>query len=258
MLNKRLPIVFLLFFTMMIPQANAFWGFTAKAISSISKNVKALPEDEIVRLSKLSDEVHGTKKVGKELGRLNLPNDALEDAFIRIAIHQKKITRESAERMFSRLNGVPGFRSTMKKVIGNNSAGTNGHLNELKIAEAASDNGFKVLSIGEKFVDGLKKAPTDIDVLLKKGGKVFAIEAKSYASTTKIPMDKFRGDLDTLIAYQKKQGHNVIPVFTITNKPKDLKYLKKLQLEADKREVQLVFGNPQEQIEQIKILGSIL
>ena len=261
MYNKRLSILFLLLFTIAIPQANAFWGFTTKAISAISaisKNVKVLPEDEIIRLSKLSDKIQGTKKIGKELGKLNLPDDVLEDAFIRIAIHQKKLTRETAERMFSRLSGVPGFRSTLRKIVGNSDVGTVGHLNELKIADAASVNGFKVIGIGEKFSDGLKKAPTDIDVLLKKGEKIFAIEAKSYASTTKITMDKFRGDLDTLVAYKNMHGENVIPVFTITNKPHDLSYLKRLHYEANKRGVQLVFGKPQEQIEKIKMLGSIL
>ncbi len=258
MYDKRLPILFLMLFTIAIPQANAFWGFTTKAISPISKNARVLLEDEIIRLSRLSDEIQGTKKVGKELGKLNLPDDALEDAFIRIAIHQKKLTRETSERMFSSLSGVPGFRPALRKIIGNSDVGTAGHLNELKIADAASVNGFKVLGIGEKFSDGLKKAPTDIDVLLKKGGKLFAIEAKSYASTTKIPMDKFRGDLDTLVAYKKMNANNVIPVFTITNKPNDPRYLKILQHESNKRGVQLVFGKPQEQIEQIKMLGSIL
>ncbi len=258
MYNKRLPILFLLLFAIAIPQANAFWGFTTKAVSAISKNVKVLSEDEIIRLSKLSDEIQGTKKVGKELGKLNLPDDALEDAFIRIAIYQKKLTREASEKMFSRLSGVPGFRSTLRKVIGNSSVGTAGHLNELKIADAASVNSFKVLGIGEKFRDGLKNAPTDIDVLLEKGGKLFAIEAKSYASTTKLPMDKFRGDLDSLVAYKNMNGNNVIPVFTITNKPNDLRYLKMLHHESNKRGIQLIFGKPQEQVEQIKMLGSIL
>ncbi len=256
--NKRLPILFLLLVTIAIPQANAFWGFATKTISAISKSTRVLPEGEIIRLSKLSDELLGTTKVGKELSKLNLPNDVLEDAFLRIAIYQKKFTREAAEGLFSRLSGVPGFRPTLKKIIGNSDAGTVGHLNELKIADTASMNRFKVLGIGERFIDGLKKAPTDIDILLEKGGKLFAIEAKSYASTTKIPMDKFRADLDTLVVYKNKNGNDVVPIFTITNKPDAPRYLKMLQHEADKRGVQLVFGSPQEQIEQIKILGEIL
>ena len=258
MYNKTPSIIFLFLFSIAITQANAFWGFTTKAISAISKNVRVLSEDEIIRLSKLSDDIQGTKKVGKELGKLNLPDDVLEDAFIRIAIHQKKLPRETAERMFSRLSGVPGFRSTLRKIVGNSDVGTDGHLNELKIADTASVTGFKVIGIGEKFSDGLKKAPTDIDVLLKKGEQLFAIEAKSYASTTKIPMDKLRGDLDTLVVFKNMNGSNVIPVFTITNKPNDLSYLKILHDESNKRGVQLVFGKPQEQIDQIRMLSLIL
>jgi len=257
MRDKSLPILFLFLFTIAIPQANAFWGFASKTISAISKSIKVLPEDEIIQLSKLSDEIRGTKKVGKELGKLNLPEDVLEDTFLRIAIHQKKVTRESAEGMFSRLSGTPGFRTTMRKVIGNSNVGTKGHLNELEIADMASMNGFKVAGIGEHFVDGIKKAPTDIDIVLEKGGRLFAIEAKSYAKTSKIPMDKYRADLDTLIAY-KSNKNNVVPVFTITNKPDDLRYLKSLEHEANKRGVQLIFGAPQAQIEQIKMLGEIL
>ena len=256
--SKRLLILFLSFFTVVMPQTNAFWGFATKAISEISKNVRVLSEDEIIKFSRISDEIQGTKKIGKELGKLSLPNDVLEDAFIRIAIHQNKLTREAAEIMFSRLSGTPGFRSTLRKIIGNSDVKTAGHLNELKISNVASVNGFKVLGIGEKFSDGLKKAPTDIDVLLEKGGKIFAIEAKSYASTTKISMDKFRGDLDTLVVYKNMNGGNIIPVFTITNKPNDIRYLEMLYYESKKRGVQLVFGKPQEQVEQIKVLSSIL
>ena len=257
MFIKRLSLL-LVIFVLAIPQANALWGFTAKTIAAIAKSTKVLPEDEIIRLSKLSDEVQGTAKVGKELSKFNLPDDVLEDTLLRIAIDQKKITREEAEGIFSTLSGVPGFRTTLRKVIGNSDVGTSGHLNELKIADTAAMNGFKVLGIGEKFIDGLKKAPTDIDILLGKGGKIFAIEAKNYASTTKIPMDKIEADLDTLVMYKQNNSNNMVPIFTVTNKPNHSRYLKMLQHEADKRGTQLIFGTPQEQVEQIKMLGKIL
>ena len=258
------------------PQANAFVVSGAKKVATVianlfkspkvlpdsavitklSKSAKTLPNDEIIRLSKLSDEVNGTVKVGKELGKLNLPNDVLEDTFMRIAIHQRKVTRTEAEGMFARLGGTPGFRSTLRKIIGNNAAVTNGHLNELRIADSASMSGFNVLGIGEKFTDGLKRAPTDIDVVLEKGGKRFAIEAKNYAPTRQIPMDQYRADLDTLVEYRKTNQQQVIPIFTMTNKP-DGHYLKILKDEADKRGVELIFGKPQELVEQMKVLAEI-
>jgi len=224
----------------------------------ISHHSKALSESEIIRLSKLSDELKGTKKVGQELAKMNLPNEVLEDTFMRIAIHQRKISRHEAEEMFARLNSTPGFRSTLRKVIGNSKNKTAGHLNELKIANQGSQHGFKVVSIGEKFSDGLKRSPTDIDIVFKKNGKIFAIEAKDYQASNKLDLIKYKGDLDTLVQYQKKSKGKVIPVFSITNKPTDPRYLKRLQYEADKRGVQLIFGRPTSQVEKIKLLGDIL
>jgi len=254
-------VAFLMFLLVPPPQANAFWGSLFKRspsiIEKLSKSSKALPDDEIIKLSKLSDEVNGTGKLGKELGKLNLPNDVLEDTFMRIALHQGKVTRKEAEGMFARLGDTPGFRSTLRKIIGNNAAVTNGHLNELRIADSASMSGFNVLGIGEKFTDGLKRAPTDIDVVLERGGKHFAIEAKDYAPTKQISMDQYRADLDTLVEYKKTNSQRVIPIFAMTNKP-DGHYLKILKDEADKRGVELIFGEPQGLVEQTKILAAIL
>ena len=259
----KIPI-FLVLLLLAIPQTDAFWGSATKygaksapKITKILKSSKTLPDDEIVRLSKLSDEGAGTAKIGKQLGKLDLTDDVLEDTFMRVAIHQNKITRTEAESMFYRLSGTPGFRTTLKKIIGNSDTVTAGHLNELRIADTASKHGFKVQGIGEKFTDGLKNAPTDIDIVLEKGGKYFAIEAKSYASTTIIPMDKYRADLNTLVIYKQKRPNNIIPIFAITNKPKNPKYLKSLKYEADKRDVQLIFGSPQNSIEKILLLGDL-
>ncbi len=40
---------------------------------------QALPETKIMQLARIAEKPGGTKVVGDELGRLNLPNDALED-----------------------------------------------------------------------------------------------------------------------------------------------------------------------------------
>lgn len=190
-MKKIIPLI-LIFLFFSPSNVDAFWGTVVKAtvkITKISKSTKTLPDDEIIRFAKLASEGKGTKKVGQALGRLNMPNDVLEDVYLRIAIYQNRIARKEAEVMFVRLNGTQGFRITLSKVIGNSSEKTVGHLNELRIANSASINGFKVLGIGRKFDDGIKKAATDIDVLLKKGTKTFVVEAKDYKSTTRIPMD---------------------------------------------------------------------
>jgi len=159
---KKLLFVMLAFVLMGITQANALLpaGVIGKDIGAIIKHLQALSKEEIIRLSKLSDEVGGTAKIGKELGKLNLPNEVLEDAFMRIAIYQNKITRKEAEEMFSKLSQTEGFRTTLRKIIGNSDIVTAGHLNELRIANTAASHGFKVISIGAKFDDPTKKALT--------------------------------------------------------------------------------------------------
>jgi hypothetical protein len=124
-----------------------------KTYTVITKSSKALPNSEIVKLSKMSDGFKGTKEVKKYVGKLNLPQDIKEDLYLRIAIHQKKIPQDEAKSMFANLKGKDGFSSTLSKVIGNNIQGTKGHLNELRIANSASKSGFKVVSIGKKFDD---------------------------------------------------------------------------------------------------------
>lgn len=228
-------------------------------VGKLITSSKAFSTKEISKFSKILEETKGTKRLGQILGKMNLKNEVLEDTFMRLAIHRKKINQVEAKEMFVNLSGSKGFRSTLKKVIGNSSQKTAGHLNELKIANSATKNGFKVKGIGEPFVDGIKKSATDIDVLLTRKDKTFAIEAKDYTSKTQIPLDKFRGDIDTLVNYANKNlSKKVVPIFSMTNKPKNISKLKQLQKVADKRGVQLIFGNPQEQIEQIKLLGEIL
>lgn len=241
-------------------QANAFWGSSSKVASVIARILpgpEALADEDVVRLARLAAETKGTARVGEELGRLNLPNEVLEDAFLRIAVHQGRILRAEAEGMFSRLMGVPGFRTTLRKVVGNSEVGTAGHLYELRLADSAAGRGMKVLGIGEKFDDGLKRAPTDIDVLLQHGRTTFAIEAKNYAPSTMMPLDRYRADLDSLVAYRKAHGRQVVPVFSMSNRPEDARHLKLLQHEAKKRQVELIFGSAEESVEQIKLLGEL-
>ncbi|MGL1835168.1 hypothetical protein ACKVEX_16410 [Rhodocyclaceae bacterium SMB388] len=243
-----------------VSQANAFWGSVHKFVPKLHPFVRsplALPDAEIVRLSKLADEVRGTEKLGIELGKRNLPNDVLEDTFLRIALHKETLPRAEAKGMFANLTGVPGFRTTLRKIIGNSEVGTVGHLYELRLANEAVDRGFSVRAIGEKFSDGLKRGPTDIDVILERGGRVVAIEAKHYGAYSRMPLDMYRADLDTLVAFRASGKGNVMPVFTISSKPVDEAYLRMLKLEAARRDVELVFGDAGSSIAQIRQLVDI-
>jgi len=255
-------IVILLLLVLSNIQLQAFWGTITKCgykISKIAQHSKSLPDKEIIKLSKLSDEISGTKKVGNILGKMYLPKEVLEDTYIRIAICQNKISRHEAELFYKNLSKTDGFTTTLRKIIGNNPQGTVGHLNELKIANNAAENGFKVVGIGKKFNDGIKNSLTDIDILLHKNDKDILIEAKKYSSITKMPIDKFKADLDTLNIYGKNVSKGKsIKIFSFTEKPKDERLLKQYQFWANKKGVQLIFGTPQEQIEQIKMLEKIL
>ena len=249
----------LIFGTIFLLINTSAYALLGSGINMVAKHTKLLPDLEIIKLSKMSNEISGTKKIGKYLGEKNLPKEVLEDTYIRIAIHQKKISREEAEEFYKYLHGVDGFRTTMSKVIGNSPQKTIGHLNELQIAKNASKYGFKAIGIGTKYQDGLKKAPTDIDIILKKDNKLFIIEAKDYSSKTKLPMDKYRADLDTLNAYKKEHDNEkVIAIFSITNKPDNKTYLKLLKKEARRRNIELLFGTPSQQIVQVNQLNRII
>ena len=229
------------------------------AIGPLIKSAEVLPDGEIVRLASLGVKTGGTKEIGRTLGKMNLPADVLEDSYMRIAIQQSKISRSEAEGVFSRLRGTPGLRSTISKIVGNSDVKTSGHLNELRIADNAAQNGFTVKGIGVTFNDMMKAAPTDINVLLERNGKTVAIEAKDYLSETPIPLIKFRVDMISLAEYTKqaKPAH-VIPVFSMTNKPNNGLTMKILMEEADKNGVQLIFGSAEQQIVQVKQLLEIL
>lgn len=231
-------------------------SLVGRSIPALVRHVAAVSSKEVDDLAQRALQAGGTKEVGKILGRRNLPNEVLEDAFLRIAVRQDRIPADDAQRMFGRLTGVPGFRSTLSKVAGANDAKTAGHLNELRIATTASEHGFKVDGIGVRFVDPAKAAPTDIDVLLSHAGRRVAIEAKDYRSSTSIPMDSFRADMETLRTYRDSQpAARVLSVFTMTNKPSDPAVMKLLQLEARRRGVELVVGSPFDQIIQIRQLA---
>jgi len=237
-------------------QTNAYVNPVLKTIHSISKisrHPNTFSNKGIKNLSELS-----AKELGVYLGGKKLSHQVLEDTFIRIAIFKKVIHRREAEGLFTRLSGTPGFATTLKKIIGNNPSGTKGHLNELQIADNASISGFKVLGIGEKFKDPVKKALTDIDIVLQKNGRTFIIEAKAYDKTN-INKINYRKDLDTLVAYKKQnKDSDIVPIFSFTKIPSSATEFKLLKHEAKRRDVELIFGEPYEQVEKIKILNKIL
>lgn len=245
-----------------LSEAQAFLGPTAKAAwGPLSKSVSALSNEVVENLSRMIKGTGDVTKVKKIIGDKKLPPEAIADAYTRIAIQRGNISRAEAEVMFKNLHGVEGFGSTMSKIIGVNPAGTRGHLNELRIANSAAEHGFKVEGIGIKYSDGIKKSPTDLDILISKNGKKFPIEAKDYDNLALSDLSNtMRPDMDSLVAYKNMQPSpgNIHPVFTITNQPSDPNVLRAIQVDAEKRGIELIFGSPEGQIIQIKQLLEIL
>ena len=217
-----------------------------------------LADEKIEILRNLAREPKGAEKVGKFLGKELLPDEGREEALLRIAVQNGVISNDEAMGLFSRLSGVKGFRSTLRKVIGNKQPKTQGHLNELRIADRSSQHGFSIKGIGERFDDGIKNRPTDIDVVIEKNGKTFALEAKDYASKSRLPMDQFRADMNSLVEYQSRmESDKVIPVFSITRMPDNLSDWKILQNETAKRGIKLIVGSADEQAVVLNYLETI-
>ncbi len=159
--------------------------------------------------------------------------------------------------MFSRLNGKPGFRTTLRKVSGNNAAKSGGHMNELRLASAAEESQMKVVEIGAPFHDPAKQGLTDIDLVLKYKSKTIAIEAKDYLPTTPYQMDKFRADMETLKAFQAANpNRKILPVFSVTSRPADPEQWSLLKASATMNDVHLIVGDAQQQIAQMMLLAT--
>lgn len=228
-------------------------------ITPLITHPQALPDDEIIRFAKMGARNGGTKEIGSVLGSMKLPEPVMEDTYLRIAIQQSKISRSEAEGMMTRLRGVEGFRTTLRKTVGASGIKTSGHLNELRIADNAAENGFEIRGIGVPFNDPKKSAPTDIDLLLQRNGKIFAIEAKDYRPDTMIPLDKFRADMVTLNEYAiANRPAQVIQVFSVSNKPSNERSWRILTKEASRHGIELIYGTPEEIVIQVKQLDKLL
>lgn len=229
--------------------AGTFLFHSSKAFSH------ALPEAKIAQLARIAEMPGGTKVVGDELGRLNLPNEVLEDTFARILVFQGHVPESEALGWMHRLTGVDGFRAAMRKSMGASPANTIGHLNEVRIADNAAQGNFKVRGIGVPFKDPNKKGITDIDVLLEKRGQQIAIEAKDYPSNATFPLDAFRADMLTLDQYRSANPQKqVLTVFAITNKPNSPDVWRLLQAAAEQHNVEVLVGSPEDLMFQIPLL----
>jgi hypothetical protein len=251
-----LPVLVLFLLSVAVDSSAAPVAAVKKAVEAGYKLGKRLKPDDLKDFRALFHE-QGVKGLGSRLSEMKLAPDEVEKIYLLLAVDKKLINPLDANFMLNKLGGVDGFAATLRKLLGNNPMGSTGHIYELKLATAAANDGFTVVAIGKKFSDGVKKSLTDIDVLLERNGKLIAIEAKDYAVSTLLPMDKFRADMDSLNQFRLQQNTTVIPVFSIRKMPSDTDY-KRLYQAAESRKVQLIVGEPAGQVEKIKILEELL
>lgn len=228
----------------------------SNAMLSLSKSSRALPDAEIEKFSQTLN-TQGLKALNKIIGKseaiARCGDDArhlvLQNAYLRIAMRNKVLSADKAEEIFSRLGGTPGLTSLLSKINSTNFSQAKGHLRELEIALEARKRGFEVVSLGQRYYDGLKKAETDLDVLLKKGSKIFAIESKAYAGL--VPDVMVKSDAESLVVFCS-QIKNSIPVFCFDSSPSLI-----AQSFLSKRGVRCLTGSPKEIMTKLDVISSI-
>jgi hypothetical protein len=214
-MKKILIILLLLSNQVYAFQWSNFGIFTS---TSLKKVVGALSEKEIDEIVEYINRCSGKCEYGKIFGKRQLSNEALEDAFIRIAIKHGKIYPNLAEEFSKNLSGVPGYKSALSKIIGNSESKSAGHLFELNVANTRKKMGAEITSISHPFNDGIKSHITDIDLIFKQDEISYAAEVKKY--TSNISLDVVNRDVDTLLKFvEENPGH--IPQFVFYEKPRD-------------------------------------
>ena len=199
-----------------IQESTAFTGAIVKLLGKVEH---AIPEAEVAKLARQITEAGDLTKVATQLEKSGLSRTVLEDTYLRMNVVQGKLGRTEAENMFRNLSGVDGFKETLRKVAGVNSNQVKGHLQELRIANNAKEHGLEVVSIGQKFDDGIKKQLTDMDVVLKDRKSTFLIQSKNYESTSSFNTVKLQGDADSLLQYKQASCKDCTPVFLFTTEP---------------------------------------
>lgn len=218
----------------------------------------ALPDDEIAKLARVAAKNDGLAhwnqilgsanfigKYGEEAGHL-----VLQDTYLRIAVKNGKMASDLAADTFKRLGGTPGLTSLLSKINSASFSQVKGHMRELEIALNAQKRGFSTVSLGQRFADGLKKGDTDLDVLLYRNGKNFAIESKAYSGL--VPDTMVKADAESLIAFCQEIG-GTVPVFCFETIPSDT-----AQFFLRSRGVRYFVGTPEEIVTKLDFIASAI
>ncbi len=203
----------------------------------LGKLVDGIEDDILEEMAKQlkSMKPGSLEEVGKTLGKiLNNPGLTpkardliLNDAYLRLAQKVGRISAEEADDAFRLLKDADGLHALVRKCCSMNPSQAAGHLFEFRQALSFEKKGFNVLGVGIKYSDGLKAAQTDLDLLVRKGDRLFLVESKHYTTGLGAP-DVIRADADSLINLKAFLGTElggstkITPIFTFVSEPSKL------------------------------------
>jgi len=158
---------------------------------------------------------------------LRLGNAGTAELVLRVAAKDGRITAQEAETLYASLREVPGFANTAKWLLVGEKTSKQliGSLQELRIAGNLQKSGYKVVELRKTFLGDPAKVRADIDLIVEKGGKRFAIESKAWGHEAQ--WDQIALDAGTLKAYEKLNP-GTISYFLFKQQPSPL-VVKKLE-----------------------------
>jgi hypothetical protein len=200
-------------------------AFLARSPKAIARNPAAIYElgEKIVEESFLifrKAGPKGYKGVTEHIAKLKLNPTEAAELIVRVAAKDGRISAFEAAELHKNLKDVPGFAKTAKWVlVGEKTSGpTIGSLQELRVANNLRQRGYTIVELRASFNDPVKRI-TDIDLIVEKGGRRFAIESKAYERS--LNWDQIAADANTLNAY-RNANPATIPYFFFKRQPSDL------------------------------------
>ena len=146
----------------------------------------------------------------------------LSDAYLRIAQKTGRISMEEADEAFRLLKNTEGLHVSARRLCSASKPDFVGHLYELRQAITFQKKGFEVLGLDIIYADGVKGSPLDLDMLMRKGKRVFLIESKHSGA---VKPAVIRTDADSLINLkvflnaELGDSAKITPIFTFGGKP---------------------------------------
>lgn len=237
-----------------------FFSENGYALVGAAKNIYEISL-EVIKSLAVTGKTKGSASVAKELSKIALKVPPaqrakfFESAYAKILVEQGRISHTQADEWVKNLASVPGFRSTLSKMVGSSDSKYVGHFFELSMANQLSKNGYKVMSIGEKYNDTIKLVATDIDLIATKGSRTFAFELKNYNPNkiTVKEVNEFERDMQTLKVYASEHK-DLIPVFLSKNAPADPAMKAVLNAYGQKNGVKVLYGEPEIAVHALEVL----